>query len=435
MDDSQELLTTARKILEQEPKNVECYRLLGDYYRDEMPEKAFLYYEQALLYSGDSKQKKYLKESLHVLEKCGKQPPQVSIIIPSYNAYDYLILCVKAIKETLLEGSYELIIVDNASTDERVLDYLDSLSDVRLIKNTVNHGFAGACNQGAKMAAPGNALLILNNDAILLPNSFLYMRMALLEKRTAAVSCMTNYAGNGQVVRTPLGSFEDAVMLGKRVNLPAGADLYEEKLFLIAFALLISRDAWEEVGGFDEAFGIGYCEDNDLSYRMLAQGYHLLLAHNSFCVHIGNAAFGSEQKARLMKENEKMFEKKWGFHPRYAGETREDTASKVVAFDHGKARVLEMGCGLGATLAYLRYRFPEMELFGYDEKKTDLNPGERLGYTIYNGTLSDLREIPFEEGYFDFILIGDVGDREKWLLEHEAVLKKYLNKNGTIISR
>ncbi len=433
MDDSRELLRIARQILEREPKNAECYRLLGDYYREEMPEKAFLYYEQALLYSDDSEQEKYLRESMQILEKSGKQPSKVSIIIPSYNAYDYLILCIKGIRETLLETSYELIIVDNASTDERVLNYLETLGDVQLIKNTVNKGFSGACNQGAKAAAPGNALLILNNDAILLPNSLLYLRMALLEKNTAAVSCMTNYAGNGQVVRTPLRTFEDAVMLGKKMNLPAETELYEEKLFLIAFALLIKRDVWEEVGGFDEAFGIGYCEDNDLSYRILAQGYHLLLAHNSFCVHIGNASFGSEMKARLMKENEKMFEKKWGFHPRYAGETREDIALKVNVSRHDKARVLEIGCGLGATLAYLRYRFPEMELFGYDKKRTDVNPGERLGYTVYDGTFSCLGEMPFEEAYFDFILIGDVGDREKWLSENETVLKKYLRENGLII--
>ena len=87
-----------------------------------------------------------------------------SIIIPSYNQVGYLKQCIESIRENT-DLSYEIIVVDNASTDGTA-DYLRGLgSQVRSRVLETNRGFAGAINVGMMMAK-GKTLLLLNNDTL-----------------------------------------------------------------------------------------------------------------------------------------------------------------------------------------------------------------------------------------------------------------------------
>ena len=93
----------------------------------------------------------------------------VSIIIISYNNKSTLENTLISIYKQIKETDFEIIIVDNASTENNVKMIRDEFQDVKLIENELNKGFAYACNQGAKIAQ-GNFLLFVNSDIILQDN-------------------------------------------------------------------------------------------------------------------------------------------------------------------------------------------------------------------------------------------------------------------------
>ncbi|MBT8385936.1 MAG: glycosyltransferase, partial [Ignavibacteria bacterium] len=93
----------------------------------------------------------------------------VSIIIVSYNKSYLLRQTVKGIEEHIASTLYEIIIVDNASTDDNVKMIKENYPDVLLVENDTNRGFASACNTGAKIAS-GKYLLFVNSDILLSGN-------------------------------------------------------------------------------------------------------------------------------------------------------------------------------------------------------------------------------------------------------------------------
>lgn len=86
------------------------------------------------------------------------------------------------IRRNNVPSSYEIIVVDNASTDES-LSWLEQQEDVVLIKNSENRGFPCGCNQGIRAAGPDSDILLLNSDTILFPNSLFWLRMGLYETK------------------------------------------------------------------------------------------------------------------------------------------------------------------------------------------------------------------------------------------------------------
>lgn len=93
----------------------------------------------------------------------------VSIIIPSFEAEPFLKACVASIQSFSPEGLFELIIVDNASSDSELRDYLEALRNsgkARVLFNDRNFGFTYAVNQGVRAASSGNDIVLLNNDAV-----------------------------------------------------------------------------------------------------------------------------------------------------------------------------------------------------------------------------------------------------------------------------
>ena len=109
---------------------------------------------------------------------------RTSIVIINYNTLEYTRLCIESIRQLTPAGSYELIVVDNASRDGS-LEWLRQQQDVRLIENQVNNGFPAGCNQGMAVAEAGNDLLLLNSDTVVTPRWLENMQQALYSKAGA----------------------------------------------------------------------------------------------------------------------------------------------------------------------------------------------------------------------------------------------------------
>ena len=94
-----------------------------------------------------------------------------SIVILTYNKLNYTKKCIESIRKYTCKESYEIIVVDNASTDGTI-EWLKTQSDIITIFNKENLGFPKGCNQGIEIAQ-GSEILLLNNDVIVTPFAFI----------------------------------------------------------------------------------------------------------------------------------------------------------------------------------------------------------------------------------------------------------------------
>jgi GT2 family glycosyltransferase len=247
----------------------------------------------------------------------GSPPNLASIIIPCFNQLEFTRQCVAAlIRHTRLP--WELIAVDNGSTDGTAT-YLAGVQDasavrVEVITNPANRGFPAACNQGIK-AARGDYIVLLNNDVVI-TDAWLDQLVALA-KSDAAIGMtgpMSNYASPPQLVeQVPYTNMAEMHRFASRWRTEhRGQWLTTSKLS--GFCLLIKRRVLEAVGGFDERFGIGFFDDDDLAMRVTQAGFTLAVAHDLFVHHFGSRTFagaGVDAEA-LLAENRSKFAAKWG---------------------------------------------------------------------------------------------------------------------------
>ena len=450
-----------------------AYEKLGDTFFDENVNKAFLCYEMAKFYydlcngeradlknnlNGDSDNNLSTEESGKMrkcrLSKDFKVSP-VSIVILSYNNKDITIDCIESIRRTNPADSYELVVVDNASTDE-VVEYLQKQEDIVLILNKENRGFAAGCNQGVLAAKKDNDIFFLNNDTILCDDSLFWLRMGLYEEAdVGAAGSISNDAGNCQRLEKPYTSKEEWLDFGNSNNVYMD-NPYEEKLFLIGFAMLVKRCVLDKVGLFDVSFAIGNYEDTDLGIRIFDAGYKLLLCYNSFIFHYGKMGFKqrSESYTAIMSDNLKIFIDKWGFDAGKYNVPDYDLLSLIEEKKDKPLRILEIGCGIGTNLARLKHMYPKAYVEGYEENKIIVSKAQKTrnvhrafyeDVCIGGGIKAEYVD-GFEDGNdfeknfgerekekFDYIILGEVTSKICNIEDLLIQLQGYLKSDGAFI--
>ena len=245
---------------------------------------------------------------------------KTSIIILSYNTLEMLQLCIESIREYTEVGTYEIIVVENASKDGSA-EWLKEQGDLRCIYNEENQGFPRGCNQGLKIAE-GTELLLLNSDTVVTKDWLSNLRRALYSDPTVgAVSCVTNCCSNNQQIEVSYRGMEEMQAFAADYN-KSNPTSWEKKTTLVGFCYLFKREVFDKVGFLDEQFSPGNFEDDDYSLRILQQGWDLLLCHDTFIHHFGHARFSkgygdqeAAEKARrsnaLIERNAALFLNKW----------------------------------------------------------------------------------------------------------------------------
>lgn len=244
--------------------------------------------------------------------------PAVSIIIPTYNRLDLTRQCLQTITAHTPKDQFEIILVDNASTDG-TREFLRKAHDERRlisVLNDSNAGFARACNQGAS-AARAPYVLFLNNDTEVKPGWFeALLKVVQADPAVSAVGSRLLY-GDGTVQHAGIGIFDDQVHrdplqarnLGQR--LPADApEVMKVREFqaLTAACLLVRKTAFDGVNGFDEGYWNGY-EDVDLCFKLRAAGGRIVYQPESVVVHHESQS-GTERFAKA-QENISRLHGKW----------------------------------------------------------------------------------------------------------------------------
>ncbi|OAB74071.1 glycosyltransferase [Paenibacillus crassostreae] len=352
---------------------------------------------------------------------------RTNIIILTYNKLEYTQTCIESIRRYTERGTYQIIIVDNCSTDG-TREWLADQTDILTIFNEENVGFPKGCNQGIELTSSGD-ILLLNNDVLVTENW-----LALLQE------CLHSSPDIGAVGPTHNGEVSvnyntaDELWDFARSYNSNDSSKWEKRLKLIGFAMLIKRNVVEDIGLLDERFSPGNCEDTDYSFRIIQNGKKIIFCNNVFIHHYGSVSFGEmkETYTVLLEENRKKFVDKWGFHSYLDSATRHDLISLIDDRDHSEQfSVLDVGCGCGATLLQLRNLYPEAKLYGVER-----NPqAAAIAAEIANVTTADVEKLLYyPEQYFDYIFLGSVLEELMNPLETLIKLRKYLKIDGQIIA-
>ncbi len=239
--------------------------------------------------------------------------PLVSIIIPVFNNWHFTDKCLRSVLEHT-EGDYEVIVVDNNSTDETPAN-LAAMSGLNIITNPENEVFVNACNQAAEVAR-GEYILLLNNDTEVTPGWLEAMRAPFADPRTGVVGAKLVY---------PDGSLQEAGGIIWRdatgCNYGHGDDPdlprynYRRSVdYCSGAALMIPGALWREIGGFDTRYAPAYYEDTDLCFTVRSLKYNVVYEPGAVVVHYGGASAGKETTSgykRFQDINRRKFIEKW----------------------------------------------------------------------------------------------------------------------------
>ncbi|MEK4850813.1 glycosyltransferase family 2 protein [Paenibacillus sp. FSL H7-0756] len=238
---------------------------------------------------------------------------KTSIIILTLNQLPLTIQCLESIKRNTPE-EHEIIIVDNGSSDDTVQFLKAHYPELKLIENQENLGFAKGCNQGGELAE-GETILFLNNDTVVPPGWLAPMLHALNSDSSVGMAGpVTNYISGHQLVPVTYSELKDMEAFAAEYCESKRGQVQEVRR-LIGFCLLVKRSVLSEIGWFDERYGQGNYEDDDLCLRALQHGYKLLVALDSFIHHIGHASMGQDPSfdlTTLLQQNKQKAFRKWG---------------------------------------------------------------------------------------------------------------------------
>ena len=242
--------------------------------------------------------------------------PKVSIIILTYNNLNYTRLCLNSIFDKTHYSNFEIIVVDNASTDETptfLKVFAASHQNVRLILNATNYGFARANNQAAQ-ATVGDIIVFLNNDTVVTSNWLTQLIAYLRDARVGMVGPVTNSSGNESCIEVAYRNLKELDVFAKEYTQIRIGAAFEIRM-LALFCVALRRSVFDEVGPLDEQFGTGMFEDDDYALRVKKKGFQIICAEDVFIHHWGSASFShlkGNKFYRLFDENKRKFENKWG---------------------------------------------------------------------------------------------------------------------------
>ncbi|CQR70551.1 N-acetylglucosaminyl-diphospho-decaprenol L-rhamnosyltransferase [Sporomusa ovata DSM 2662] len=234
--------------------------------------------------------------------------PLISIIVVTYNGEHHLRQCIPSLKEqTYPKELLEIIVVDNCSSDKS-LEYLQQYhADVRIICNDSNQGFAKPNNQAAELAK-GEYLALINNDMIA-KNDWLEQLVATAKHSQAECIAGTilNWEGSRiDCLGGGLSVYGHAVQKcwNEPIETLESHETEEETIFACGGAMLIKRDVYLKIGGFDEDF-FAYCEDVDLGWRLWILGYRVVTSPKAVTYHRHNGTSGKFSKYRRIFHQER----------------------------------------------------------------------------------------------------------------------------------
>jgi len=355
------------------------------------------------------------------------EEPIVSIITLTFNkaAFTYQHL------ESILAHTdvpYELIIVDKGSTDETTY-LLDRVENVTIIKNDENSGFIKGCNQGANKAK-GKYLLFLNNDVIVTPG-WLSNLVKTIENypKCGAVGCkLIWHNGRLQEAGSIIWSDGSALGYGQGDNPMRPEYSYLREVdYCSGACLLVRKDLFQSLGGFDERYIPACYEDSDLCLGIWGLGYKVVFQPNVVVFHYESMSGSYEKATVLMEANRSKFIAKRKdlrdkLHPSpnnvlIARDIRQ--GNRILVLDD-RVPVPYLGSGYPRAycmlkfLAELGYKVTFFPLGNATPWQPYTNEFQQSGIEVFYGVRLDFSQFAKDRAdYYDLILVSRPHNMEK----------------------
>ncbi len=246
----------------------------------------------------------------------GSERIRTSIVIPVFNNIDFTFQCLRSVLKEIDLNETDIIVVNNASTDQTV-EVLSQFGDVlRVINNDENKGFGDACNQGASIAK-GKYLVFLNNDTVVLEG--------WLKNLVNTAEAYDSVGAIGSLCLYPDGRIQEAGGIiwnnGEAYHCGWGKSADDHRFNFVrevdycsAASLLVRKDLFERSGGFDHRYAPAYYEDVDLCFGVRSLGYRVLYQPASRIIHYEGATAGTDINKGIKQfqvVNQQKFFEKW----------------------------------------------------------------------------------------------------------------------------
>ena len=235
----------------------------------------------------------------------------VSIIILNLNGANHIKECIEGVRNCT-PPIYEIIGVDNGSTDES-LEYLRSLSEIKLIENKENVGAPYGRNQGLALAE-GEYIVFLDNDTVVTEGWLeRFIACSKVNPAFGLLGPMSNYVSGPQLLENAqYADFNELQGFARKLSQKnAGKASCAHRLIL--FCLFAKREVIKKIGGFDAGFRKWGFEDDDFCVRAQIAGYRLVIVKDVYVHHTGSqtARTSNMDYDSLMNENWQVFRQKW----------------------------------------------------------------------------------------------------------------------------
>lgn len=293
--------------------------------------------------------------------------PVVSVIIPVYNQYKYTHLCLWSILQNTPDVAYEIIIADDCSTDE-TKDILNHIKNIRVIKTDSNKRFLLNCKNAARHAR-GKYILFLNNDTQVQPN-WLHPLVDLIEsdKTIGMVGSQLIYP---DLTLQEAGGiiWQDATGANYGRGKKPWCDEYQyvkDVDYISGASIMLPRELWENLGGFDETFVPAYYEDTDLAFQVRQNGLRVVYQPQSRVVHFEGKSNGTDTSTgqkHYQVVNAEKFRTKWADVLKKSHCNRSDVFfardrsmnKKTLLFIDANILTFDCDCGSRASFQYLQF--------------------------------------------------------------------------------
>lgn len=251
------------------------------------------------------------------LEIASSDNPLVSIIIPAYNQFAYTFNCLESLYVNLSPDlAYEVIIVNDASTDETLEQLATLIKGIKVLTNAENSGFIRSCNYGASQAK-GQYLYFLNNDTRILENCLeSLLKLIVNNPQVGAVGSKLIYANSKQQEAGGIiWNSADGWNYG-RLDSPDEPEYnYVRPVdYCSGASLLVPTDLFKQLGGFSQDFIPAYYEDTDLCFALRELGYQVLYQPQSNVIHYEGITSGTDLSSGIKQYqviNQTKFREKW----------------------------------------------------------------------------------------------------------------------------
>ncbi|MGO9481221.1 MAG: glycosyltransferase [Candidatus Kryptoniota bacterium] len=245
--------------------------------------------------------------------------PLVSIILLVYNKLEFSRRCIQSIFANVKYKNYEIVVTDNGSSDgtqEFMTDLVKRFEKIKYVRNQSNLGFVGGNNNGVA-AASGKYIILLNNDTIV--NEGWLESLVDLAVKTPDCGVV------GSKLIYPDGRLQEAGGIifsdgngwnyGRWMNPDDPKyNFVREVDYVSGASLMVRRDLWEEIGGFDVRYSPAYYEDTDLCFAIRNLGYRVYYQPRSSVFHYEGVTSGTNLNEGFKKFqviNRPKFAEKW----------------------------------------------------------------------------------------------------------------------------